>query len=116
MEAGASQNLSDIIINSSFGAYQIKFQSINKEIFTNHYFLIDHNLKSRISSDEKNSVFIKAVESHKSLKSAENVMVQLSEKGMTKNHELVVIGGGYLQDIGTLISSLYMRGDRKSVV
>jgi 3-dehydroquinate synthase len=116
MEAGASQNLSNIIINSSFGAYEIKFQSINLEIFTNHYFLIDHNLKSRINSDEKNSLFIEAIESHKSLKSAENVMVQLSEKGMTKNHELVVIGGGYLQDIGTLISSLYMRGVKWSYI
>jgi 3-dehydroquinate synthase len=36
--------------------------------------------------------------------------------GMTKNNELVVIGGGYLQDIGTLVASLFMRGVKWSYV
>jgi 3-dehydroquinate synthase len=53
---------------------------------------------------------VKAIESNKTLNEIERVVVQLSEKGMTKNHELVVVGGGFLQDIGTLVSSLYMRG------
>jgi len=35
---------------------------------------------------------------------------------MTKENELVVIGGGFLQDIGTLVASLYTQGVNWSYV
>ena len=110
MAAGVFQNLSKIVIDSSFGTYEIKFESVNEKILDNHYFLIDNNVKDRMDVDQSRTLFVNAVESDKTLNAVENVMVLLSEKGMTKNHELVVVGGGYLQDIGTLVSSLYMRG------
>ncbi len=40
----------------------------------------------------------------------ERVIVELNNKGMKKGHKLLVVGGGYLQDIGTLAAALYMRG------
>ncbi len=104
------QNLSDIEIESSFGAYQIKFQNVIPKTFENSFFLVDKNLEGRFNLEADTAIFVNAIEMDKTLKAVEDVMVQLSKKGMTKNNELVVVGGGYLQDVGTLVASLYMRG------
>ena len=108
--AGAFQNLSNIVINSSFGSYPIKFQPLRSVNFENPYFIVDRTVKEQIEISEEKCIFITANESNKTLGSAEEVMIRLSKKGMTKDNVLVVIGGGYLQDIGTLVASLYMRG------
>jgi len=110
MAVGAYQNLSEILIRSSYKDYGIHFQPLNPIDFENAFFLADEKFQGRYSEIEDKFVFLKVNEATKSLSIVENVMIQLSEKGMTKNHELVVIGGGYLQDVGTLVASLYMRG------
>jgi 3-dehydroquinate synthase len=110
MVDGVFQNLCDIVINSSFGAYQIIFESVRAKKFENSYFLIDQKLSGQLELSNDKCVSITVREANKKLSAVEDVMVQLSEKGMTKNNKLVVIGGGYLQDIGTLVASLYMRG------
>ena len=104
------QNLSNIIISSSFGAYQISFESVDSKKFEDSYFIIDQKLQGHLDISPDRCIFIVAKEANKTLSSVEDVMMQLSERGMAKNNELVVIGGGYLQDIGTLVASLYMRG------
>ena len=108
--AGAFQNLSDIVIKSSFDSYPIKFQSIRTGNFENSFFVVDQRIKDQIELSDERSVIIAASESMKTLGTVEDVMVELSAKGMSKNNDLVVIGGGYVQDIGTLVASLYMRG------
>ncbi len=102
--------MSEVFIKSSYKEYGIHFQPINLNDFENAYFLTDERFQELYNQHENKSVFVKADETKKNLSTVENVMMQLSEKGMTKNHELLVIGGGYLQDIGTLVASLYMRG------
>lgn len=111
-----TQNLSDLVINSSYGAYTITFQSIDIEQNLNSFFLVDQRLKELSGLNKNNCVFISAEEVNKNLRLVEDVMIQLSAKGMTKESELVVIGGGFLQDIGTLVASLYMRGVNWSYV
>lgn len=110
MAAGVSRNLSEIRIDSSSGAYGIKFDSFSSRIFDKSFFLVDEKLRYQLNISQERSVFVKAEELNKTLGSVEDVMVLFSDKGMTKNDELVVIGGGYVQDIGTLVASLYMRG------
>ncbi len=92
------------------GAYEIEFQSIKMEDLGKCFFLVDQNLRNHSEFYLKRTVFIKVEESNKTLSAVETVLINLSEKGMTKNDELVVVGGGYVQDIGTLVASLYMRG------
>ena len=111
-----TQNLSDLVINSSYGAYTITFQSIDIEQNLNSFFLVDQRLKELSGLNKNNCIFISAEEVNKNLRLAEDVVIQLSAKGMTKQSELVVIGGGFLQDIGTLVASLYMRGVHWSYV
>ncbi len=103
-------NLSDIVIKSSFGSYQVKFGSIEGTNFKNSFFLIDQNLKTEFELATEQAIYLLAKEADKTLSVVEEVMIELSSQGMTKNHELVVIGGGFLQDIGTIVASLYMRG------
>jgi 3-dehydroquinate synthase len=110
MVVGECQNLSRIVIDSSFGAYQINFQNLSVDNYTNFFFLVDKNLNEISGIDTQKTVFVTASEANKTLSAVEDVMIQLSSIGMTKNNELLVIGGGYLQDIGTLVASLYMRG------
>lgn len=105
-----TQNFSNIIIKSSFRTYLIKFQSIEIMQFKNSYFLVDQRLKVSLNLDISKSVIVPVNEVNKTLNLVENIMVELSTKGMTKKSDLVVIGGGFLQDIGTLVASLYMRG------
>jgi len=102
--------LSNIQIESSFGSYPIAFRSLHSVNFENHYFIVDQTVRQQITMSEEKCIFINANEANKTLGSAEEVMIKLSAKGMTKDNVLVVIGGGYLQDIGTLVASLYMRG------
>lgn len=103
-------NLSDISINSLLGSYLIKFQSFEFDQFQNTYFIVDEKLQSFIKTPTNKCLYITAKESNKTLSSVESIMVYLSDNGMTKNSNLVVIGGGFLQDVGTLVASLYMRG------
>jgi 3-dehydroquinate synthase len=110
MADGALQNLSEITIASSSGDYAIKFQTLKTLDLENAYVLSDKKLQASINVNSHRSVFITVKEDRKTLSTVEDAIIQLSEKGMTKNNELVVIGGGYLQDIGTLVASLYMRG------
>jgi 3-dehydroquinate synthase len=110
MVVGVFQNLSNIVISSSFDPYQINFASVNSKKFENSYFIIDDKLQDYLDISADRCIFIAAKEANKTLSSVEDIMIQLSEKGMTKNNKLVVVGGGYLQDIGTLVASLYMRG------
>ncbi len=108
--AGVLQNLSEIVVKSSFGVYPIKFQPAPSMKFNDSYFIIDTKISAQLEINSKRCIFIEVLESRKTLSSIEKIMVELSEKGMTKKSELVVIGGGYLQDLGTLVASLYMRG------
>jgi 3-dehydroquinate synthase len=110
MVVGVTQNLSNLVINSSFGTYTITFQPLDIEEYENSYFLVDQVLEGMSGLNRNKCVFISAREENKTLRSVEDAVLQLSEKGMTKKNDLVVIGGGCLQDIGTLVASLYMRG------
>ncbi len=110
MGVGACRNLSNLKIESSFGSYWIRFQNIDPKEYPESYFLVDRMIKDLVYLPPERTIYLEAIESKKNLISVEEVVTELSLKGMTKSHQLLVIGGGFLQDIGTLVASLYMRG------
>lgn len=110
MVAGALLNLSNIVISSQSGSYSVLFQELLLNYRNDLYYLVDSNLKLTNEIPQDRVVYICAEEKLKNLSTVENSIRQLSHLGMTKKSELVVIGGGFLQDIGTLVASLYMRG------
>ena len=103
-------NLSNLHISSATGTYDILFGQFQFEMHSNCYYLIDSFFEESIKLDEARIIYIDASEEAKTLVSVERILVQLSILGMTKKDSLVVIGGGCVQDIGTLVASLFMRG------
>jgi len=97
-------------IKSQSGNYKVLIQDISIDLTSNSYYLIDRNLELGFEIPKERVVYISAEEKNKNLATVEGVIRNFSSLGMTKKSELVVIGGGFLQDIGTLVASLYMRG------
>ncbi len=110
MPVGVSLNLYSLEIESQRGLYDIIFQKIENVNEDKNYYLVDDYFKNRTQFPIERSFFIEAIEGNKTLSSAESIIIGLSEMGMKKSDVLVVVGGGCIQDLGTLVSSLYMRG------
>lgn len=53
---------------------------------------------------------VEAVEANKNLSTCESVIQQMKAMGCNRDTVVVAIGGGFVQDIATLVSALYMRG------
>ncbi len=103
-------NLSKIEIVSKSGAYEILFSKLQMDSNPKNFYLVDSFFESQLLYPSKKTIYIESTEGNKSLTGVEAVLVKLSELGMTKNDLLVVVGGGCIQDIGTLVAAIYMRG------
>lgn len=55
-------------------------------------------------------VYVDAEEKHKTLAGAEALVIGCFEAGARKGSRLLAVGGGVVQDLATLVASLYMRG------
>ncbi len=80
------------------------------------HFLVDRNL-ARLYPDvlapalpEGRTVILEATEDQKSYEAIAPVFLQLIEKGLKRDGNLVVIGGGVLQDIGCFVATNLARG------
>ena len=56
------------------------------------------------------TVRLAATEDNKTLSTVEDICYQMAKAGITKNSKIVAIGGGVVQDVATLVSSIYKRG------
>ena len=59
---------------------------------------------------QKNFIYVKALEKNKSYDYLKKILIQLLKKKVNRDHTIVAIGGGVIQDIACYISSIYMRG------
>jgi 3-dehydroquinate synthase len=111
MVDGVFLNLSNIRISSSKSEYEIEFGNIadliHKEI---KFLLVDSKLIFPEIGHIANTFKVDAFEEGKTLSSCEDVILQLSKLGLKRGDTIGVVGGGCIQDIGTLVSSIYMRG------
>jgi 3-dehydroquinate synthase len=110
MADGALPNLSEIEIKSQTGSYKVLIQDTNLLHTNNCFYLIDSKVDIGIEISTERVVYLDVEEKEKNLAKVEEVILSLSSLGMTRKNQLVVIGGGFSQDIGTLVASLYMRG------
>jgi len=98
-------------IKSIAHTYQINIKNqieVNTGL-SNVLYLIDRRFQSILKLSE-NVIYIDALESKKNLITCEAVLRTMVEMRMNRSSELIVIGGGLVQDIGTLVASVYMRG------
>lgn len=78
-----------------------------------HIFLCDEKLKDealRRFPKDGPWIFRQASEDLKTFESCASILEEMAMKGVNRDYELVAIGGGAVQDIATLVASVYMRG------
>ena len=102
-------------IQSSTKNYQVAIQEdlLAKPLFeTSHDFIIidSYVLDLYPILQAKHLITIPALETSKTLDTASYVIEQLRLKGAHRKSHLIAVGGGIIQDIATLVASLYMRG------
>jgi len=101
-----------IQISSSGGSYVVNLGSkFNPLDFRqNHVFIADDFFRELLSEVKSNCIFVEASERKKTLESVNEILTKLHGLGVQKGTHIVALGGGIIQDLATLASSLYMRG------
>ena len=59
---------------------------------------------------------VTAIEANKTLTEVEAICQRMSEAGVTRSSRVLAVGGGIIQDLATMASSIYMRGIRWSYI
>lgn len=72
--------------------------------------LADRYFEPLLNAAEVPVVYVDADEKHKTLAGAEALIVDCFEAGARRGSRLLAVGGGVVQDLATLVASLYMRG------
>jgi len=73
-------------------------------------YLVDSFLAPSLGVAEDRLISIVATEQQKSLECMPQTFARLRELGANRSTYLIAVGGGVIQDIATLVASLYMRG------
>ena len=104
----------EIEVTSSQFAYKIT--NVLKDIEVNqrrYVLLVDSNViatTASLFSSPWLTIHLQISEENKTLNTVENILENLAAAGITKSDLIIAVGGGALQDLATLVASLYMRG------
>jgi 3-dehydroquinate synthase len=114
MGVGQILDSSELTINSNSSQYKIKFVSSDDKFVLDEkkFYIIDSNLNSILKLDSKsqNIIWLDVQEEKKNLNTVEELIIKLSEKQISRKDVICGIGGGVVQDLVTLTSSIYKRG------
>jgi 3-dehydroquinate synthase len=103
--------VSELTVHSSFGDYSVEVAlGIMDRVNEATVALVDPVLRDRVSFPNERTVEVAGSESSKTLSECENVLVAMKQAGLARGDLIAAIGGGVVQDVATLTSSLYMRG------
>jgi 3-dehydroquinate synthase len=111
----------DLRIQSHKGIYSVHFENellrnLSPILAGEVHFLLDTNVARLYGKDlrsitqYKNTILIEATEANKSIEKILPVFERLIENGVRRDHTLVAIGGGIIQDITCFIASTLLRG------
>lgn len=111
----------NLVIQSHKGPYTVVFDSRllsdpSRLLEGEAHFLIDANVARLYSSQLRSvlarptAIVIEAIEENKSIEKAIPVLEQLVRNRVRRDHTLVAIGGGIVQDITCFIASTLLRG------
>ena len=99
-------------IRSAAGRYRVRLDSGLLASLAvpcpNRIILADDRFAPALAGTE--AVFLKASEDNKTLAAVERVSEAMRRMGANRNTNLMVIGGGAIQDVGAFVASVYMRG------
>jgi|TARA_Y100000031_G_scaffold41929_2_gene48259 3-dehydroquinate synthase len=111
----------DFKVKSSVHDYEVKFienvpDIIKNEIHMGDVIIIDNNVKNlypdllKDISDNNCIICLDAHEHQKSYQGLVPILEKLINRGFRKNHQLIGIGGGIIQDITAFTASIMYRG------
>ena len=111
----------NLVIQSHKGPYEVFFDDNPDFSFFKTFdieqchFIIDRRVADIYAekigfTNHKNCILIDATEENKSIQNIVRIIEQLVANQVKRNHTLVAIGGGVIQDITCFISSVLLRG------
>lgn len=110
----------ELSISSSSGVYPVYFvdslkEALKKANHNNSHLLIDSHIWNMYSEEIHKKDFLSlyqfdARESNKNLTEVQNYTQFLIQNGIKKSHQIIVIGGGLVQDIGSFTAHILLRG------
>ena len=81
------------------------------ETYTDSVTVADSRFKEMFEKRALGScVFVDARESNKTLATVENIIIALQKHGVRSHSTVIAVGGGIIQDLMTMVASIYMRG------
>ena len=107
-------DFSKIDIVSKFHSYEVvigtgQFRDI--ALRNENLIIADRRFRPMLESiTERTCLFVDAVESKKTLSTVEELVGLMQSAGVRRNSTVLAVGGGIIQDVVTLASSLFMRG------
>lgn len=111
--------MEEIKIKSAFGEYNLIFKKDFEKFIENLdrrelHLLVDEGIwkiyKNKIGSNFRSIKIVAPKESNKTLDQVSRYMKFLLRKNIHKDHKILVIGGGLVQDIGSFTSHILLRG------
>lgn len=104
--------MSELRIRSSRGEYDVLIgvDFLRSAIPAHAFALVDSAVAGSMEIPPAQSLVFESNEANKSLTGCETVLKAMQAAGCVRESVLLAIGGGVVQDVGTLAASLYMRG------
>lgn len=104
--------MSDLTILTASGSYQIQVGAgvAASAIAGADLLIVDPAATAEMPSAGTSTIELIGSEESKTLESCGSVLVAMRESGLRRGDVVVAVGGGVIQDVATLVSSLYMRG------
>lgn len=112
--------LENLIIQSHRGPYTVRFTpgfaGLENGLTDKEHLIVDAHVATLFKQplakalSGRSALVIEALEPNKSLEKIPDYVTHLLEKGIKRDHRLVVVGGGIVQDIGAFIASCLLRG------
>jgi 3-dehydroquinate synthase len=98
-------------VSSKSGEYSVEISSESLNNIKDYDFvIIDSYFGDLAEKIRAPAVRVEAKEENKTLSSVEEICYQMAEAGLTKASKVVAIGGGVVQDLATLATSIFKRG------
>jgi 3-dehydroquinate synthase len=110
-----------MLIQSHSGPYSVLFDealpsNLDESLGSDTHFLVDANVARLYASNlasvlnHRNTIVIDATEENKSLRNTVPIFERLVHNTVRRDHTLVAVGGGIVQDITCFIASTLLRG------
>jgi len=108
------KSIEQLTIKSSNSKYKVLLKKSHSLDFSKRYVIIfDKNLQNYATEYKTPDSLLLPVlisEKDKSLETCGKLLREMAAKNVNKDFEIIAIGGGAIQDMATLVASIYMRG------